>query len=115
MSSTTEQARRRAGAAAAGPRLPCSHREARCHDEPVIQAEVRRLARALRPDGVLHRDALERAAGAPHWHEGAFASALAAAVRAGVIERVPAASDRIKPGWSPAARRRPGAAHQPRR
>lgn len=60
---------------------------ARRHDEAVIQAEVRRLARALRPYGVLHREALEQAAGASRWHDGGFDSALAIAVRSGVVAR----------------------------
>jgi hypothetical protein len=62
---------------------------ARRHDDAVVQAEVRRLARVLRPYGILHRDALEDAVGAARWHEGAFDSALAAAVRSGVVERLP--------------------------
>lgn len=33
------------------------------HDEAVIQAEVRRLARTLRPYGALRRDALEEVVG----------------------------------------------------
>lgn len=60
------------------------------HSEAVIQAEVRRLARALRPYGVLHRNALERAAGAERWHEGSFDRALSRAVGSGAIERLPA-------------------------
>jgi hypothetical protein len=40
---------------------------ARRHDQAVIQAEVRRLARALRPGGVVPRDAGERSARAPYW------------------------------------------------
>ena len=56
----------------------------------MIQAEVRRLARALRPYGVLHRNALAGAADARRWHEGGFDSALEAAVRSGSIERLPA-------------------------
>jgi len=60
------------------------------HSEAVIQAEVRRLARALRPYGVLHRNALERAAGADRWREGSFDGALSRAVGSGAIERLPA-------------------------
>jgi hypothetical protein len=59
------------------------------HDEAVMQAEVRRLARALRPFGILHRDALERVAGAEKWHEGGFDRALREAVRAGAVEPLP--------------------------
>lgn len=40
---------------------------ARRHDQAVIQAEVRRLARALRPYRVRQRDALKRNAGAAYW------------------------------------------------
>jgi hypothetical protein len=60
----------------------------RRHEEVIIQAEVRRLARALAPYGVLHRDALERLVGAQRWHAGGFDDALAAAVRAGEIRRL---------------------------
>jgi hypothetical protein len=62
----------------------------RRHDDAVIQAEVRRLARVLRPYGVLHRTALEDAAGARRWHEGGFDSGLSAAVDSGATERLPA-------------------------
>jgi hypothetical protein len=57
----------------------------RRHDEAVIQAEVQRLARALRPYGVLHRDMLERIAGTGSWHEGGFQDALMEAERTGRI------------------------------
>ena len=60
----------------------------RRHEEAVIQAEVRRLARALAPYGVLHHDTLERFVGAQHWHTGGFDDALSAAVRAGKIKRL---------------------------
>jgi hypothetical protein len=59
----------------------------RRHEEAVIQAEIRRLARALAPYGVLHHDTLEQFAGAQHWHSG-FDDALSAAVRAGEIKRL---------------------------
>lgn len=59
------------------------------HDEAVVQAEARRLAQALRPYGVLHRDALERVAGAMRWRDGWFDTALAAAVKSGKIEEMP--------------------------
>jgi|GEM_PF-7102950 len=59
------------------------------HEQAVIQAEARRLARALAPYRVLPRQTLERVAGASRWHDGGFDSALAAAVRAGEIEELP--------------------------
>ena len=65
-------------------------RQRRRHDEAVVQAEVRRLARALRPFVVLHRAALAREARAERWHEGGFERALSAALSSGVIERLPA-------------------------
>ncbi|HEY3728518.1 MAG TPA: hypothetical protein VGL51_15170 [Solirubrobacteraceae bacterium] len=55
----------------------------------MIQAEVRRLALALAPFGVLKREALKRKAGATEWNEATFDSAIAAAVDAGVIESLP--------------------------
>ncbi len=60
----------------------------RRRDEAVIQAEVQRLARALRPYGVLHRDMLERIAGAGRWHDGGFHDALTEAERTGRIRAV---------------------------
>lgn len=62
----------------------------RRHEEAVVQAEARRLALALAPFRVLRKPALERAAGAYHWHEGSFERALEVAVRAGMIDRLPA-------------------------
>lgn len=35
------------------------------HEEAVIQAEIRRLARALRPSPVIRRDALEQSVRSP--------------------------------------------------
>ncbi len=62
----------------------------RRHEDAVIQAEVRRLARALAPYRVLQKDALRRTAGADSWHDGGFDRALDAAVEAGKIKRLPA-------------------------
>ena len=59
------------------------------HDEAVIQAEVRRLARALAPYRVLRRDTLASAAGAMQWREGAFERALQTAVGLGALEPLP--------------------------
>lgn len=59
------------------------------HEQAVIQAEMRRLARALKPYRILHRDALQRAAGADSWHDGGFDRALYAAVKAGAVEPLP--------------------------
>jgi hypothetical protein len=67
-----------------------SQRHSRRHEDAVIQAEVRRLARALAPYRVLQKDTLRRAAGADAWHEGGFDRALAAAVETGKIKRLPA-------------------------
>lgn len=59
------------------------------HEQAVIRAEMRRLARALEPYRILPRDALKRAAGAANWHEGGFGRALGAAVREGEVEPLP--------------------------
>ena len=58
----------------------------RRHEQAVIQAEVRRLASAIRPFGVLNRQTLAHMAGAEHWREGGLPRALDAAVDAGVLE-----------------------------
>ena len=62
----------------------------RRHEDAVIQAEVRRLARALAPYRVLQKDALRRTAGADSWHDGGFDRALDVAVEVGTIKRLPA-------------------------
>jgi hypothetical protein len=59
------------------------------HDNAVIQAEVRRLARTIAPFGVLHHDSLRELANAAHWNEGGFEASLSAAVREGVIDPLP--------------------------
>lgn len=59
------------------------------HEDAVLHAEARHLARALAPYRVLHRDALADVAGATQWHECSFERALAEAVRSGAIERLP--------------------------
>jgi hypothetical protein len=75
------------------PRARSRHR--RRHADAVIQAEVRRLARALAPlrvlqrDAlVLQRDALRQAARADAWHDDGFDRALSAAVETGEIKRL---------------------------
>jgi hypothetical protein len=55
----------------------------------LLEAEVRELVHAVSPYGVLSRGALARACGAPRWRAGQFESALAAAVRAGRLRRLP--------------------------
>jgi hypothetical protein len=59
------------------------------HEQAVIQAEMRRLARALAPYRILHRDALEREVRAQQWHEGGFDQALHEAVRSGLVDPLP--------------------------
>lgn len=59
------------------------------HRVAVVQAEARRLARILRPFGVLPRRELKRRAHSECWHEGSFDAALHAAVGAGEIEPLP--------------------------
>jgi hypothetical protein len=59
------------------------------HHVAVVQAEARRLARILKPFGILRKDQLKLEAGADSWHEGSFDSALHAAVQSGEVERLP--------------------------
>jgi hypothetical protein len=47
-----------------------------------------RLVRAIRPFGVLRRDALAQVAGAGRWPAGAFQGALDAALELGLLEHV---------------------------
>ena len=96
---TSERGRRGAAPSGSLAVVVSGGSRARRHDEAVIQAEVRRLARALGPYGVLQRDALEQAAGALRWREGGFDTALAKAQDTGVVERLPAGFYRTA-GWS---------------
>lgn len=59
------------------------------HEQAVLDAEVRRLVRALGPYRVLPREALEREAKASSWHEADFDRALQAAVDEGKIAELP--------------------------
>jgi hypothetical protein len=72
----------------AGTRRASAYSDAR-HDAAVLQAEVKRLVRALAPHGVLRRDALRREVGADNWHDRWFERALDAAVTQGQIEVLP--------------------------
>lgn len=58
------------------------------HEQAVLAAEIKRIVRALRQLGVLHRDALGREVRAASWHEGTFERALAAAVSSGQVQRL---------------------------
>jgi hypothetical protein len=66
------------------------------HERAVVDAEVRRLVCALRPFGVLRRDALSRVACARNWHEGSFERALRAAIADGEIEELALGFYRIR-------------------
>lgn len=55
----------------------------------ITDAEVQDIVRALRPFGVLGRDALAQECNAAKWQEGGFDLALEAAVAAGAIEELP--------------------------
>ena len=57
--------------------------------QAITDAAVRDIARALAPYGVLGRDELARECRADRWEEGSFDTALAAAVREGVVEELP--------------------------
>lgn len=59
------------------------------HEQAMLHAQIKRIVHALRPFGVLHRQALEREAGAGMWHGANFEGALRAAVRAGEIDALP--------------------------
>ncbi|HEY3728157.1 MAG TPA: hypothetical protein VGL51_13335 [Solirubrobacteraceae bacterium] len=87
--------------AAARPRSPSdrsrSASDPQQHDDAVLQAEARRVVHALRPFGILRKDALKRAACPTTWHEGGFDSALHAAIAAGKIEPLPFDFYRLSP------------------
>lgn len=72
------------------------------HEEAILNAEVKRLVRALGPYGALRRDVLAREVGADSWHEPVFEQALRAAVSAGKIHKLPQGFYGLN-GWSPAA------------
>lgn len=71
-------------------------RDPRHHDEAVVQAEARRLTRALAPYGILTERDLARLTQATKWHQGCFERALSAALRNGSIERLPAGFVRFR-------------------
>lgn len=74
----------------------CSPEDTSEHESAVLRAEVRRLVRALRPYGVLRRDALARAANAETWHEAGFERALQIAVGEHEIEQLPLGFYRLR-------------------
>lgn len=76
------------GAGPAGQKAHAARHSSR-HDEAIIQAEVRRLCRALAPYGTLTRKQLGAIAQADQWHQGSFDSALEIAVRTGAIRALP--------------------------
>ena len=61
----------------------------RRHEEALTHGGAVRLAHAIRPFGVLQKDALQQVAGAEHWHAVAFQRALDAAVQQGLLEPLP--------------------------
>jgi hypothetical protein len=61
----------------------------RRHREVLIHAGAVRLTHAIRPFGILQKDALQQAAGAQHWHAVAFQQAIDAAVQQGLLEPLP--------------------------
>ncbi len=71
------------------------------HESAVVEAEIRRLVHALRPYGVLRRDALARAANVETWHGGGFERALRIAVAEHEIEELPLGFYRLPRSESP--------------
>jgi hypothetical protein len=61
----------------------------RRHHDAVVQAEVRRLLRAIGPYRVLSRDTLSHITHAERWSEGGLDGALRAAVEEGVLAPLP--------------------------
>lgn len=66
-----------------------ARRDIDVREDLIVQAEARRLLRALAPFEILSREALARECHASCWHDGGFAAALRAAVAAGLIEELP--------------------------
>jgi len=64
-------------------------RDTAAHEDAISQAEAKRVLRALAPFGVLSKEALEHECRAGTWHDGGFAAALHAAVKAGLIVELP--------------------------
>lgn len=81
------------------------------HESAVLHAQARRLVHALRPYGVLRRDALARAANAESWHEVGFERALRVAVAEHEIEKLPLGFYRLP--HSDSARTASTDTHQP--
>ncbi len=67
---------------------PDPEREA-ARQAAITEAEIREIVRALAPYGVLDRETLSERTRQHGWQADGFDTALAAAVREGVIERLP--------------------------
>jgi hypothetical protein len=90
MQSTSES--KHSGANERGPTGPApTKRRIRMsrHYAAQTRAGARALVRALQPFGVMRKSTLRHQAGAEHWHDYEFESALRAAVETGVIRRLP--------------------------
>jgi hypothetical protein len=86
---SSQRARTAGSAHRAGTAGSAQRSEEYPHEAMLLRADVRRLAIALAPYGILHRETLAQVAGAHQWHEGAFEAALEEAFRRGVIQRLP--------------------------
>ena len=64
-------------------------RPSAAREAAIVQAQAQDLVRALRPYGVLSRDALLEKCHAGRWPDGSFDRALARAVREGQIRELP--------------------------
>jgi hypothetical protein len=72
----------------------------------VLDAEVRLVANALAPYGVLSHAALAEHCDAGLWHEGTFDAALQAGVERGVLKLLPGGSVELVRPWRSRRRRR---------
>jgi hypothetical protein len=69
--------------------IPDPHERELARQAAITDAAVSQLVRALRPFGILRRDALSRECSQRGWEEAGFDTALAKAIATGVIVPLP--------------------------
>ena len=69
--------------------IPDPHERELARRAAITDGEVDQLVRALRPFGILQREALSRECSQRGWEEAGFDTALGKAIASGVIDELP--------------------------
>ena len=69
--------------------IPDPHERELAHQEAITDGEVQQLVRALRPFGILQREALSRKCSQRGWEDAGFDAALHKGIAAGLIAELP--------------------------